>query len=133
MVFSGGNLPCACSFSPSLCSLSLLSAFLGTFSLHFVLPVCRLVLFSSPAVFSRAPCLFLEEEDLAELASQQYYVDYGAEILVERLISLIPSYIPDREISTAKTVEKWAHFIMAAHKKVCYSRRQRASPAYTEY
>uniref|UniRef100_A0AAR2JPA2 Myosin VIIAa n=1 Tax=Pygocentrus nattereri TaxID=42514 RepID=A0AAR2JPA2_PYGNA len=55
----------------------------------------------------------------SELASQQYYVDYGSEILVERLLSLIPSYIPDREISSAKTVEKWAHFIMAAHKKAC--------------
>ncbi|KAG5269103.1 hypothetical protein AALO_G00198310 [Alosa alosa] len=64
------------------------------------------------------------EEDLAELASQQYYVDYGAEILVERLISLIPSYIPDREISTAKTVEKWAHFIMAAHKKGIYAQNR---------
>lgn len=62
--------------------------------------------------------IFLEEDDLAELASQQYYVDYGSEILVERLLSLIPSYIPDREISTAKTVERWAQFIMAAHKKV---------------
>lgn len=45
-------------------------------------------------------------------------MDYGSEILVERLLSLIPSYIPDREISSAKSVEKWAHFIMAAHKKV---------------
>lgn len=58
------------------------------------------------------------QDDLAELASQQYYVDYGSEILLERLLSLIPSYIPDREISTSRTVEKWAHFIMAAHKKV---------------
>ncbi len=58
------------------------------------------------------------QDDLAELASQQYYVDYGSEILQDRLLSLIPSYIPDREISTSRTVEKWAHFIMAAHKKV---------------
>lgn len=63
-------------------------------------------------------CVFRMKEDLAELASQQYYVDYGSEILVERLLSLIPSYIPDREISSAKTVERWAQFIMAAHKKV---------------
>lgn len=62
-------------------------------------------------------CWFLQD-DLAELASQQYYVDYGSEILLERLLSLIPSYIPDREVSSSKTVEKWAHFIMAAHKKV---------------
>eukprot|EP00061_Rhincodon_typus_P008684 g31511.t1 len=59
----------------------------------------------------------LKEEDLAELASQQYYVDYGSEIILERLVSLIPSYIPDREITTSKTVEKWAQYITAAHKK----------------
>uniref|UniRef100_A0A8C1YM93 Myosin VIIAa n=1 Tax=Cyprinus carpio TaxID=7962 RepID=A0A8C1YM93_CYPCA len=65
-----------------------------------------------------------DREDLAELASQQYYVDYGSEILVERLLSLIPSYIPDREISSAKTVEKWAQFIMAAHKKGIYTQKR---------
>lgn len=64
-------------------------------------------------------CVSVEhQDDLAELSSQQYYVDYGSEILLERLLSLIPSYVPDREISTSKTVEKWAHFVMAAHKKV---------------
>ncbi|XP_066555411.1 unconventional myosin-VIIa [Amia ocellicauda] len=64
------------------------------------------------------------EEDLAELASQQYYVDYGSEVLLERLLSLIPSYIPDREISASKTVEKWAQFIMAAHKKGIYIQKR---------
>uniref|UniRef100_A0A8D3D692 Myosin VIIAa n=1 Tax=Scophthalmus maximus TaxID=52904 RepID=A0A8D3D692_SCOMX len=58
------------------------------------------------------------------LASQQYYVDYGSEILLERLLSLIPSYIPDREISTSRTVEKWAHFVMAAHKKGIYTQKR---------
>ncbi|XP_034557691.1 myosin VIIAa [Notolabrus celidotus] len=65
-----------------------------------------------------------DRDDLAELASQQYYVDYGSEILQERLLSLIPSYIPDREISTSRTVEKWAHFIMAAHKKGIYTQKR---------
>ncbi|XP_076002110.1 unconventional myosin-VIIa-like [Genypterus blacodes] len=65
-----------------------------------------------------------ERDDLAELASQQYYVDYGSEILLERLLSLIPSYVPDREISSAKTVEKWAHLIMAAHKKGIYTQKR---------
>ncbi|XP_041088780.1 myosin VIIAa [Polyodon spathula] len=65
-----------------------------------------------------------KEEDLAELASQQYYVDYGSEVLLERLLSLIPSYIPDREISSSKTVEKWAQFIMAAHKKGIYTQKR---------
>uniref|UniRef100_A0A8C4EB46 Myosin VIIAa n=1 Tax=Dicentrarchus labrax TaxID=13489 RepID=A0A8C4EB46_DICLA len=45
-----------------------------------------------------------DRDDLAELASQQYYVDYGSEILLERLLSLIPSYIPDREISSSRKI-----------------------------
>ncbi|XP_061684462.1 myosin VIIAa isoform X2 [Syngnathoides biaculeatus] len=65
-----------------------------------------------------------DRDDLAELASQQYYVDYGSELLLERLLSLIPSYIPDREISTSRTVEKWSHFIMAAHKKGIYTQKR---------
>ncbi|XP_075871183.1 unconventional myosin-VIIa-like [Nelusetta ayraudi] len=65
-----------------------------------------------------------DREDLAELASQQYYVEYGSEILPERLLSLIPSYIPDREISSSRTVEKWAHLIIAAHKKGIYTQKR---------
>ncbi|KAM9853200.1 myosin VIIAa isoform 1-T1 [Aulostomus maculatus] len=65
-----------------------------------------------------------DRDDLAELAAQQYYVDYGSEILLERLLSLIPSYIPDREVSTSRTVEKWAHLIMAAHKKGIYTQKR---------
>lgn len=67
------------------------------------------------------------QEDLAELASQQYYVEYGSEILPERLLSLIPSYIPDREIGSSRTVEKWAHVIVAAHKKVFCMDNQRGA------
>uniref|UniRef100_A0A8C8RMB2 Myosin VIIA n=1 Tax=Pelusios castaneus TaxID=367368 RepID=A0A8C8RMB2_9SAUR len=68
-----------------------------------------------------------KEEDLAELASQQYYVDYGAAMVLERLLNLIPSYIPDREITASKTVEKWAQLIIAAHKKGIYTQK-RADP-----
>ncbi|XP_058614068.1 unconventional myosin-VIIa isoform X2 [Onychostoma macrolepis] len=63
------------------------------------------------------------EEDLAELASQQYYVDYGSEVLPDRLLSLIPSYIPDREITPSKTVEKWAQMIIATHIKGIYTQK----------
>uniref|UniRef100_A0A8C5RI41 Myosin VIIA n=1 Tax=Laticauda laticaudata TaxID=8630 RepID=A0A8C5RI41_LATLA len=65
-----------------------------------------------------------KEEDMAELASQQYYVDYGSEMVLERLLNLIPSYIPDREITPSKTVEKWAQFIIAAHKKGIYTQKR---------
>ncbi|XP_061876320.1 unconventional myosin-VIIa isoform X1 [Colius striatus] len=65
-----------------------------------------------------------KEEDLAELSSQQYYVDYGSEMVLERLLNLIPSYIPDREITASKTVEKWAQLIIAAHKKGIYTQKR---------
>ncbi|ELK00390.1 Myosin-VIIa [Pteropus alecto] len=58
-----------------------------------------------------------KEDDLAELASQQYFVDYGSEMILERLLNLVPTYIPDREITTLKTLEKWAQLAIAAHKK----------------
>lgn len=73
----------------------------------------------------RLCALCSQEEDLAELASQQYYVDYGPEILQDRLLSLIPSYIPDREITSTKTAEKWLQLIVSAHKKVRLRRLRR--------
>ncbi|XP_043929284.1 unconventional myosin-VIIa [Protopterus annectens] len=73
-----------------------------------------------------------KEEDLAELASEQYYVDYGSEMILERLLNLIPSYIPDREITASKTVDKWAQLIIAAHKKGVYTQRRMDSQKVKE-
>ncbi|XP_036894283.1 unconventional myosin-VIIa isoform X5 [Sturnira hondurensis] len=73
-----------------------------------------------------------KEDDLAELASQQYFVDYGAEMILERLLSLVPTYIPDREITPLKTLEKWAHLAIAAHKKGIYAQRRTDSQKVKE-
>ncbi|TNN61986.1 Unconventional myosin-VIIa [Liparis tanakae] len=72
------------------------------------------------------------EEDLAELSSQQYYVDYGSDILQDRLLTLIPSYLPDREISSSKTAEKWAQLITTAHKKGLHGKRRLSSQRVKE-
>uniref|UniRef100_A0AAV2J6D4 Uncharacterized protein n=1 Tax=Knipowitschia caucasica TaxID=637954 RepID=A0AAV2J6D4_KNICA len=72
------------------------------------------------------------EDELAELASQQYYVDYGPELLQERLLTLIPSYIPDREISSGKSPERWLLLVSAAHKKAVQSRRRPSSQKVKE-
>lgn len=45
-------------------------------------------------------------------------MDYGSDVLLERLLGLVPTYIPDREISSTKTAERWMHLIASAHKKV---------------
>ncbi|CAN0290451.1 unnamed protein product, partial [Lampetra fluviatilis] len=68
-----------------------------------------------------------KEEDLAELAAQQYYVEYGCEVLPERLLSLVPSYVPDRDVTAQRPPDKWAQIIAAAHKKAVYT-QQRVDP-----
>ncbi|XP_048839226.1 unconventional myosin-VIIa-like isoform X2 [Brienomyrus brachyistius] len=57
------------------------------------------------------------EEDLARLAAQQYFAEYGCNLIPERLLSLVSSYIPDREINSSRTMEKWAQMITTAFKK----------------
>ncbi|XP_015419460.1 PREDICTED: unconventional myosin-VIIa [Myotis davidii] len=73
-----------------------------------------------------------KEDDLAELASQQYFVDYGSEMILERLLNLVPTYIPDREITPLKTLEKWAQLAIAAHKKGIYAQRRTDSQKVKE-
>jgi len=44
---------------------------------------------------------------MAMLAAQQYYIDYGPEMINDRLQSLIPSYIPDSSLSTQRSYPFW--------------------------
>jgi len=46
-------------------------------------------------------------EDLAMISAQQYYVDYGLDLTVDRLSSLLPLYLPDSYIDTQKDVSYW--------------------------
>ena len=50
-----------------------------------------------------------QDEDLAIIAAQQYYIDYGPsqESVLERLQSLLPSYIPDSSLQGAKSLDYW--------------------------
>ena len=41
------------------------------------------------------------EEDLAKLAAQQYYVEFGLDLNHDRLRSNISAYIPDQHFSTS--------------------------------
>lgn len=63
---------------------------------------------------------FCQDEDLADVAAKQYYVEYGKEMLADRLINLLPSYLPDSQLQGGKVVlEKWAQLVINCHKKVC--------------
>jgi myosin VIIa len=62
-----------------------------------------------------------KEEDLAMIAAQQYYIDYGDMLNQERLQALLPTYcIPDYYLNngSTKTIDRWVQTVMNAHKKV---------------
>jgi myosin-7 len=64
-----------------------------------------------------------KEEDLAMIAAQQYYIDYGDLISQDRLQALLPTYcIPDYYLNSgsSKNTEKWVVNVMSALKKVIF-------------
>lgn len=55
------------------------------------------------------------------MAAKQYYVEYGEEMVPDRLLNLLPSYLPESQLQGGRPgLEKWAHLTMTCHKKVCY-------------
>lgn len=53
------------------------------------------------------------------MASKQYYVEYGKQMIPDRLLNLIPSYLPESQLQGGRPgLEKWAHLIIGCHKKV---------------
>lgn len=56
------------------------------------------------------------------IAAQQYYIEYGTDLNVERLYTLLQSYIPDYCLTNAeKTIDRWAQLIVMAYKKVMFN------------
>ena len=63
-------------------------------------------------------CRCEKEEDLAMIAAQQYYIEYGTDINGERLYGLLPNYIPDYCLQTDNSLDTWNGLILQAYKKV---------------
>ena len=62
-----------------------------------------------------------KDDDLAMIAAQQYYVDYGVDIRMDQLCILLPNYIPSHSLSrSGNTIEQWAEQIAGALRKVTY-------------
>uniref|UniRef100_A0A1B6CKI8 Myosin-VIIa n=1 Tax=Clastoptera arizonana TaxID=38151 RepID=A0A1B6CKI8_9HEMI len=62
-----------------------------------------------------------KEEDLAMIAAQQYFIEFCADLNMERLLNLLPNYIPDYCLTNAeKSVDRWAALIVQAYKKSYY-------------
>jgi len=60
-----------------------------------------------------------KEEDLAMIAAQQYYVDYGTELNADKLNSAMTSYIPDFCLNSSdKSPERWTQLVTTAFRRV---------------
>jgi myosin VIIa len=45
-----------------------------------------------------------KDDDLAMIAAQQYYVDFGTDINRDRVITLIPQFIPDNKLTVCDNI-----------------------------
>lgn len=54
------------------------------------------------------------------MAAKQYYVEYQTDIATDRLLKLIPTYIPDSFLQAQKAIDKWSHLIITTLQKVIY-------------
>ncbi|OQV23320.1 Myosin-VIIa [Hypsibius exemplaris] len=68
-----------------------------------------------------------KDEDLAMIAAQQYFVDFGNDMNRDRVLALIPQYIPDNQLTRDGQVEHWTQLLMAAYQK-SYFVREKSAP-----
>ncbi|XP_073822643.1 unconventional myosin-VIIa ck [Musca autumnalis] len=62
-----------------------------------------------------------KEDDLAMIAAQQYFIEYGTDMSMERLFTLLPNFIPDFCLTGVdKAIERWAALVLQAYKKSYY-------------
>ncbi|CAG0902783.1 unnamed protein product [Cyprideis torosa] len=60
----------------------------------------------------------MQEEDLAMLAAQQYFIEFGTDMNVERLRNLLANYIPDYcLINGEENLQRWGQLLLNAYKK----------------
>jgi len=73
-----------------------------------------------------------KDDDLAMIAAQQYYIEYGADINMERLLTLLPNYIPDYCLSSGdKAIERWAQLTAIGLRKSYYV-KERVAPNHVK-
>ena len=72
--------------------------------------------------------LILQKEEFADLAAKQYYVEYQADITADRLLKLIPTYIPDTYLQGQKAVDTWFQLIVTKLQKVLTVSQTLTSP-----
>lgn len=63
----------------------------------------------------------LQEEELAELAAIQCYINLNQDFFKGRFNAALHSYIPDKYMQTSSGQEKWRHLVEDAYSKVRFT------------
>ena len=63
-----------------------------------------------------------QDDDLAMIAAQQYYIDYGADMMLDRMQSLLPTYIPDSSLHGTKSLNYWIQGVSNCFRKSYFVR-----------
>lgn len=77
----------------------------------------------------KCPCHFLlQDEDLALLAAQQYYIEYGTGISEESLSAVLPSYIPPEKREEEDAMKHWRKSVLKIHRELFASKKETQRP-----
>lgn len=64
-------------------------------------------------IFVNIILFHVQDEDLAMIAAQQYFIEYGNNLIPERLQGLLGSYIPDTCLQKPNAADTWLKSIVS--------------------
>jgi len=62
-------------------------------------------------IYTVRNCFVLQDDDLAMIAAQQYYIEHGNVINMDRLSNLLPSYIPDSSLTKPNAMNQHTNMV----------------------
>ncbi|RDD41603.1 Myosin-VIIa [Trichoplax sp. H2] len=68
-----------------------------------------------------------KDEELAEIAAQQYYIEYGGHLKKDKLCEMLDNYIPKSSLQgtkQSKVIDKWAMMVSNSFKKAYYTQNR---------
>jgi hypothetical protein len=62
--------------------------------------------------------ILLQRQELAEIAANEYYITHGGHLDRSLLVSLLPSYLPDKALDGPAALEQWADLVQTAFDQI---------------
>ena len=53
----------------------------------------------------------MQKQELAEIAANEYYITHGSHLDRALLMSLLPSYLPEKALEGEGALERWADLV----------------------